>query len=161
MVFLGAAIAIAGAQVITYPLLVAFLRRYKSWDPLGDSLLMLGGFALTGLAAWMHWDEILLLVATHHLGMIAPAAIARPLAAGENICNPAAVWLPVSACPVCFFVSEMPESQMFLPLWRTGLAARHRLLGQKILRASREMHTRPCVSGAAEGCGRDRRGPES
>jgi O-antigen/teichoic acid export membrane protein len=57
----GAAIAIAGAQLITYPLLVVFLRRYKSWDPLGDSLLMLGGFLMTGLAVWIHWDRILLL----------------------------------------------------------------------------------------------------
>ena len=58
---IGAPLAIGTAQLLTYPLLVRFLRRYNAWDRLGDSLLMLGGFALTGLAVWMHWDGILLL----------------------------------------------------------------------------------------------------
>lgn len=64
----GAAIAIAVAQLLTYPLLVIFLRRYKSWDPLGDSLLILGGFAMTGLATWIHWEQILLLFGTATAG---------------------------------------------------------------------------------------------
>ena len=62
---IGAPLAIGRRTAdLTYPLLVRFLRRYNAWDRLGDSLLMLGGFTLTGLAVWIHWDRILLLVAT-------------------------------------------------------------------------------------------------
>lgn len=58
---IGAPLAIGTAQLLTYPVLVNFLRRYNNWDRLGDSLLMLAGFSMTGLAVWIHWDRILLL----------------------------------------------------------------------------------------------------
>lgn len=58
----GAALAIGAAPLLTYPLLVVFLRRYHNWDPVGELGLMTVGFMVTGGAAWLHWDQILLLM---------------------------------------------------------------------------------------------------
>ncbi len=54
----GAALAIGLTQLLTYPLLAVFLRRYGSWDIRGDLALMSGGLMATGLACAWHWNEI-------------------------------------------------------------------------------------------------------
>ncbi|WP_282063782.1 oligosaccharide flippase family protein [Roseobacter litoralis] len=58
----GAALAIGLAPLLTYPLLVVFLRHYNNWDPVGELGLMGLGFLITGGAVWLHWDRILLLM---------------------------------------------------------------------------------------------------
>ncbi|EKE43265.1 polysaccharide biosynthesis protein [Oceaniovalibus guishaninsula JLT2003] len=58
----GAALAIGTAQLGAYPLMALFVRRYKSWDPLGDGALIAAGFLVTGAACWLHRDEIALLL---------------------------------------------------------------------------------------------------
>ena len=59
---LGAAIAIGLAQLISYPLLVVFMRKYENWDVRGDLLLLTMGLASTGLVCVLHWEEILQLI---------------------------------------------------------------------------------------------------
>ncbi|GIT89312.1 oligosaccharide flippase family protein [Roseobacter sp. OBYS 0001] len=58
----GAALAIGVAPLLTYPLLVVFLRRYQNWDPLGELGLMGLGFTISAGAVWLHWDAIQLLI---------------------------------------------------------------------------------------------------
>ena len=50
----GAALAIASAPVLAYPLVALALRRHACWDWRGDLMLSLGGAALMGAAAWLH-----------------------------------------------------------------------------------------------------------
>lgn len=54
----GAAFGIGLAPVLTYPLLVLFLRRYNNWDFKGDIILMGLGFVGASGAAILHWDKI-------------------------------------------------------------------------------------------------------
>lgn len=58
----GAALALAAAALLTYPLQLRLARRHGAWDGLHD----LGGFALVGLlalvAAWLHGDLLAPLV---------------------------------------------------------------------------------------------------
>lgn len=54
----GAILAPAIAALLTYPLRTAFLRRYHANDRTADAAFLLGGFAVNGLACWLHWDRI-------------------------------------------------------------------------------------------------------
>lgn len=54
----GAIFAPGLAFLATYPMRVIFARRYASWDPLHDAVFLTLGFAGTGLACWLHWEEI-------------------------------------------------------------------------------------------------------
>lgn len=58
----GAAFAIAAGPLLTYPLLAFYLHPYRNWDPKGEIGLMLLGFALTGAACWLYWDQIVTLL---------------------------------------------------------------------------------------------------
>lgn len=58
----GAAAAIGGAPLLTYPLLAMFLRRYSNWDPRGDAMLLGAGLLMTGFACWLYRDQIIALL---------------------------------------------------------------------------------------------------
>ena len=49
-------------QFLLTPLRIALLRRQNGWDPLADTVLSAAGFAVTGLACWVYWDRIILLI---------------------------------------------------------------------------------------------------
>jgi len=61
----GAAFGIGLAPLLSYPLLVLFLRRYNNWDFKGDIVLMSLGFAGASGAAILHWDKIQTLLSWH------------------------------------------------------------------------------------------------
>lgn len=44
--------------LLVYPLRARFIARYHSWDPVNDIVGLTVGFALTGIACALHWDEI-------------------------------------------------------------------------------------------------------
>lgn len=58
----GAPLAIGLAPLLTYPLLARYLRRYNNWDPLGDAVLTLGACVVIGFSAWLHFEDIRLLL---------------------------------------------------------------------------------------------------
>lgn len=55
---LGAAAGVWAGPVLTYPLRVVFLRRYKSWDWSGDLMLFCGGTLASIGAITLHWSKI-------------------------------------------------------------------------------------------------------
>jgi O-antigen/teichoic acid export membrane protein len=55
----GAIIAPGLAALMTYPLLVSFVRRYDVWDPVADAGFLLLGLTITGLACAWQWDALL------------------------------------------------------------------------------------------------------
>lgn len=52
----GAALALAGAALITYPAQVWLARRHGAWDAPHDLAAFAATLALTGLAVWLHGD---------------------------------------------------------------------------------------------------------
>lgn len=54
----GAILAPAVAALATYPMKNAFVARYKANDIGGDMAFLALGFAVNGLAVWLHWAEI-------------------------------------------------------------------------------------------------------
>lgn len=63
---IGAAMAIGVAPILTYPLIARYTYRYGNWDPKGDLGLMTAGFAMTSLALWIYWDEVVTLYLQTH-----------------------------------------------------------------------------------------------
>jgi len=59
---IGAPLGVGLAQLLTYPLLTYFLRRYANWDFKGDAGLICAGAAVMGFACWLHYDRLLLLM---------------------------------------------------------------------------------------------------
>ncbi len=59
----GAAMAIGLAPLLTYPVTVSVLRKYKSWDMWGDAVLFASAGVLMGFALWLHQDKIAALMA--------------------------------------------------------------------------------------------------
>jgi O-antigen/teichoic acid export membrane protein len=59
----GVLIAPALAILMTNPLRIYFVRKHKGWDALSDSGFLALGFSVNGFACWLHWDEILKLMA--------------------------------------------------------------------------------------------------
>ncbi|MEM8729304.1 MAG: oligosaccharide flippase family protein [Pseudomonadota bacterium] len=55
---LGVMLAPAIAILLTNPLRIYYVRKYNAWDAKADSFFMLTGFAITGTACWLHWDEV-------------------------------------------------------------------------------------------------------
>lgn len=49
-------------HVLLIPLRAWLLSKHGGWDPVGDLILGTYGFALTGMACWMYWDQIVLLI---------------------------------------------------------------------------------------------------
>jgi len=58
----GAIFAPGLAILSTYPLRIAYARRYNAWDPKADLWFLALGLAVNGLAVWLHWDEIVKLI---------------------------------------------------------------------------------------------------
>lgn len=58
----GAILAPGLAALATYPMKNAFASRYKANDIGSDVAFLTLGFALNGLAVWLHWSEIRLLL---------------------------------------------------------------------------------------------------
>lgn len=54
----GAILSPGLTLLLTYPLRARLIARYRGWDPLHDALGLGLGFALTGLACALHWQEI-------------------------------------------------------------------------------------------------------
>ena len=59
---IGAALAIGLTPLLTYPVQARFLHRYGNWDAKGDLGLFVLGYTGTGLACWLHWDGLALLL---------------------------------------------------------------------------------------------------
>lgn len=58
----GAILAPMITNILLMPLRVHLLRPHQGWDPTADAVLNGIGFALTGLACWIYWDDVLLLL---------------------------------------------------------------------------------------------------
>lgn len=58
----GAAFAPGLAILVTYPLRIAYIRRYKAWDPKSDAFFLSIGFLVNGFACWLYWDAIVTLI---------------------------------------------------------------------------------------------------
>ena len=58
----GAILAPTVTNILLMPLRVYLLRPHQGWDPLADAVLNTSGFALTGLACWLYWDQVVLLI---------------------------------------------------------------------------------------------------
>jgi O-antigen/teichoic acid export membrane protein len=58
----GAVLAFGFAPLVTYPFRAKVVHSYKSWDAKGDLVLMAAGFAVNGVACWLHWDGIVKLM---------------------------------------------------------------------------------------------------
>lgn len=54
----GVIIALGLAPMLTYPLRAYLVHRFKGWDPVGDIVLNLFGFGMTGWACWLYWEEV-------------------------------------------------------------------------------------------------------
>jgi O-antigen/teichoic acid export membrane protein len=59
---LGAALAPGLATMITYPIRISYMRRYKAWDAKADFGFLSLGFAVNGFFVWLYWDAISVLV---------------------------------------------------------------------------------------------------
>lgn len=55
---IGAILTLGLAPLLTYPIRIRVLIKYRSWDAIGEIGLMLFGFALCGWACWIHMDLI-------------------------------------------------------------------------------------------------------
>lgn len=49
-------------NLLLSPLRIYLLRRHHGWDPVGDIVLSTSGCLVTGLACWLYWDRIALLI---------------------------------------------------------------------------------------------------
>lgn len=49
-------------NLLLSPLRIYLLRRHQGWDPAGDVVLSSAGCLVTGLACWLYWDRIVLLI---------------------------------------------------------------------------------------------------
>lgn len=58
----GVILAPAAVSLLLSPLRVWLLRRHQGLDPIGDLFLNAFGLGLTGLACWLHWDQVVLLI---------------------------------------------------------------------------------------------------
>ena len=58
----GAIIAPGLATLTTYPLRIAFVSRYKAWDPRADCGFMVLGFSVNGVALWLNWEAVTALI---------------------------------------------------------------------------------------------------
>ena len=58
----GAIFAPGLAILTTYPLRIAYARRYNAWDPKADIGFLALGAAVNGYACWLYWDEIVKLI---------------------------------------------------------------------------------------------------
>ena len=58
----GVILAPALVSLLLAPLRVYLLRPHQGWDPQADVVLNVLGFGLTGLACWIYWDKIVLLI---------------------------------------------------------------------------------------------------
>lgn len=58
----GAILAPGLASLATYPMKNAYTARYKANDIRGDIAFLALGFAINGLAVWMHWPEVVQLL---------------------------------------------------------------------------------------------------
>lgn len=58
----GAILAPGLAALITHPLRVAYVRRYKAWDARADIGFLSLGLAVNGFACWLNWDAIIALI---------------------------------------------------------------------------------------------------
>lgn len=59
----GAICAGAIASLMTWPLRVALVHRYRANDHIGDAVFLTLGFTINGFACWLYWDEILKILA--------------------------------------------------------------------------------------------------
>jgi O-antigen/teichoic acid export membrane protein len=57
----GVVVAPALASLLSHPLRVYWVRPYRGWDKWADFGFLVVGFALTGLACWLYWDQIVVL----------------------------------------------------------------------------------------------------
>ena len=57
----GAILAPGLAVLVTLPLRIHYARRYEAWDKWGDFLLFAAGLLVSGVACWLHREEILAL----------------------------------------------------------------------------------------------------
>lgn len=80
---IGAALALAAAAVLTYPLQVWLARRHGAWDPAHDALAFGAILALAALAGLLHADELGALLAgslaEHAAALIVTGSDARGL----------------------------------------------------------------------------------
>ncbi len=60
----GAILAPGLATLVTYPLRTRFIARYAADDVKADIAFLSLGFAVNGLACWLHWDALLGLLPT-------------------------------------------------------------------------------------------------
>lgn len=44
------------------PLRIYLLRQHEGWDPVADIVLSTSGCVATGLACWLYWDQVVLLI---------------------------------------------------------------------------------------------------
>ena len=58
----GVIIAPGIANMMLSPLRIYLLRGHDGWDAWGDFMLSVFGFVTGGIACWIHWDQILLLI---------------------------------------------------------------------------------------------------
>lgn len=58
----GVILVPVAVNLLLSPMRIRILRRHDGWDPAGDAILSIFGFAATGLACWWHWDRIALLI---------------------------------------------------------------------------------------------------
>jgi O-antigen/teichoic acid export membrane protein len=57
----GAILSTGFVGLLVYPVKSWMISRYASWDPVGEIGSMIVGFAITGTACWIYWDDIALL----------------------------------------------------------------------------------------------------
>ncbi len=58
----GVMLAPAIAILLTNPLRIYYVLKYKAWDAKADGFFMTTGFLVNGFACWLHWDEIVKLM---------------------------------------------------------------------------------------------------
>lgn len=56
---LGAALSIALAPLLTYPMMVQLARKHGAWDGLHDLVCGVGALALAVVALWLEWDYLI------------------------------------------------------------------------------------------------------
>ncbi len=58
----GGIVALGGAMIAAYPVLIWLARRHRVWDPLHDLLFTATSTLIGGAALWWHWAEIVQMI---------------------------------------------------------------------------------------------------